>query len=90
MSIPPDQRSEHPSTYFMPDRSNEEELNRLQLQDQMATLILGGLLPEQTESDAFSTGAGCCLWDRWLADRDGQNVSNDLSSGRCGYQRAHA
>ncbi|HEY0756100.1 MAG TPA: class I SAM-dependent methyltransferase [Ktedonobacteraceae bacterium] len=51
MPTPPDPSNEHPSTYFMPDRSNEEELTRLQLQDRMATLILGGVLPEQDQPE---------------------------------------
>lgn len=37
---------EHPSTYMVQDRSNEEELTRLQKQDQMLTKSMGGVLPE--------------------------------------------
>jgi hypothetical protein len=33
MSNPTDPRKEHPSTYFVQDRSNQEELARVQLQD---------------------------------------------------------
>jgi ubiquinone/menaquinone biosynthesis C-methylase UbiE len=44
---------EHPSTYVVQDRSNEEELVRLQLQDQMFTAATGGILPEQSNPTLF-------------------------------------
>jgi hypothetical protein len=37
---------EHPSTYFVQDRSNKEEVQRLQLQDHLLTTAMGGVLPE--------------------------------------------
>jgi ubiquinone/menaquinone biosynthesis C-methylase UbiE len=40
---------EHPSTYFVQDRHNVEELKRLQIQDEMLTKSLGGVLPEQPD-----------------------------------------
>lgn len=40
---------EHPSTYFVQDRHNLEELRRLQLQDELLTQSLGGVLPEQPD-----------------------------------------
>jgi len=49
MSNPPTPRREHPSTYTVQDRSNEEELTRLQIQDQMITTSMGGVLPEQSD-----------------------------------------
>jgi ubiquinone/menaquinone biosynthesis C-methylase UbiE len=49
MSYANNPSNEQPSTYFVQDRSNEDELNRLQLQDQMVTASMGDLLPEQTE-----------------------------------------
>jgi hypothetical protein len=42
-------RREHPSTYPVQDRSNEEELVRLHIQDQMLTTSMGGPLPEQKD-----------------------------------------
>jgi ubiquinone/menaquinone biosynthesis C-methylase UbiE len=39
---------EKPSTYAVQDRSNREELTRLQVQDQMVTIGMGGVLPEQS------------------------------------------
>jgi ubiquinone/menaquinone biosynthesis C-methylase UbiE len=37
---------EHPSTYFVQDRENLEEMTRLELQDKMLTTAMGGVLPE--------------------------------------------
>ncbi|QBD75318.1 class I SAM-dependent methyltransferase [Ktedonosporobacter rubrisoli] len=39
---------EHPSTYFVQNRANEEELTRLCLQDKMLTTAMGGVLTEQS------------------------------------------
>ncbi len=44
---------EHPSTYLVQDRSNQEELLRLDEQDQMYTKALGGVLPEQRDPLIF-------------------------------------
>ena len=46
-------RQDRPSTYFVQDRANKEELHRLQLQDQMMTASMGGVLPEQLAPTAF-------------------------------------
>ncbi|HLZ63106.1 MAG TPA: class I SAM-dependent methyltransferase [Ktedonosporobacter sp.] len=46
MSTPQEPRREHPSTYWVQDRSNQDEMTRLQLQDQMVTTMMGGVLPE--------------------------------------------
>ncbi len=66
MSTPTDPRKEHPSTYFVEDRSNQEELTRLQLQDQMLTTGMGGVLPEQPDSTIFErvldVGCGTGGW----------------------------
>ena len=43
------QKNEHPSTYFVEDRSSKEDLTRLQLQDRMITQVMGGVLPEQPD-----------------------------------------
>ena len=42
-------RPEHPSTYFVQDHSNQEELTRLQIQDELITAGMGGVLPEQPD-----------------------------------------
>src|ERR1700737_669358 len=44
---------EHPSTYVVQDRSNEEELLRLTLQDRLTIIAMGGILPEQTDPISF-------------------------------------
>lgn len=50
---PLDSRKEHPSTYAVQDRSNQEELTRLQVQDRMVTAGMGGVLPEQPDPTIF-------------------------------------
>jgi len=53
MPTPKNPRREQPNTYFVQDRSNEEELIRLQLQDQLVTASMGGVLPEQPDPAIF-------------------------------------
>jgi ubiquinone/menaquinone biosynthesis C-methylase UbiE len=53
MSTPSNPRQEHPNTYFVQDRSNEDELARLQIQDQLFTAGMGGVLPEQSDPTPF-------------------------------------
>ena len=62
----PRAKREHPSTYFVQDRSNEEELIRLRLQDAMLTTSMGGVLPEQPDPLSFhrvlDVGCGTGGW----------------------------
>ncbi len=47
------QKKEQPSTYFVQDRENKEELQRLIGQDHMITTMMGGPLAEQVEPSRF-------------------------------------
>jgi ubiquinone/menaquinone biosynthesis C-methylase UbiE len=66
MSTPTDPKREHPNTYFVQDRSNEDELKRLAAQDQMITTGTGGPLPEQPDPARFQrvldVGCGTGGW----------------------------
>jgi ubiquinone/menaquinone biosynthesis C-methylase UbiE len=57
---------ERPSTYFVQDRSNKEEIIRLQIQDEMITAGMGGVLPEQPDPSHFQqvldVGCGTGGW----------------------------
>ena len=46
-------RQEKPSTYFVQDRQNEREMQRLLIQDRMITTAFGGVWPEQTDPARF-------------------------------------
>ena len=46
-TTPEPQKKELSSTYFVQDRSNQNELMRVMLQDQLITTGMGGVLPEQ-------------------------------------------
>src|SRR5579883_1637046 len=49
----PSQSSEHPSTYIVQDRENQEELARLTLLDRLLTESMGGVLAELPEPAAL-------------------------------------
>ena len=53
MTTPEEPMREHPSTYFVQDRSNEDELTRVKVQDQMITAGMGGPLAEQPDPASF-------------------------------------
>lgn len=46
---PDDSKREQPSTYVVQDRSNQDEMTRLTLQDRMMTAGMGGPLAEQSD-----------------------------------------
>ena len=53
MSMPSDPRLELQHTYVVQDRSNTEELTRLQIQDKLATDGMGGVFSEQPDPTLF-------------------------------------
>src|SRR5260221_7656688 len=62
---PTDPRRQYPSTYFV-DRSNQDEMTRLIVQDRMITAAMGGVLPEQPDPTNFprmlDVGCGTGGW----------------------------
>jgi ubiquinone/menaquinone biosynthesis C-methylase UbiE len=97
MSTSPKPRREHPSTYFVQDRSNEDELTRLHIQDQLITSGMGGVLPEQPDPTAFERvlDVGCGTGD-WLIEVARAYpsikllVGVDISGKMIDYARAQA
>lgn len=88
---------EHPSTYFVQDRSSEEEMTRLQIQDQMLTTSMGGVLPEQPDPTIFQRvlDVGCGTGG-WLIEAAKtyptmtRLVGVDVSKKMIDYARAQA
>ena len=69
MPTPTEPQREHPSTYVVQDRSNEEELTRLKVLDQMVTKSMGGVLPEQPDSTTFQRVLDIgCATGGWLIE----------------------
>jgi ubiquinone/menaquinone biosynthesis C-methylase UbiE len=66
MSNRPKSRQEKPSTYFVQDRSSQEEMKRLLVQDHLYTAGMGGVLPEQPDPTTFrrvlDVGCGTGAW----------------------------
>ncbi len=69
MSTQENSPQEHPSTYVVQDRSNEEELIRLNFQDRMLTSSMGGVLPEQPDPAIFRRVLDvACGTGAWLTE----------------------
>jgi ubiquinone/menaquinone biosynthesis C-methylase UbiE len=73
---------EHPSTYFVEDRSNQEELARLQVLDHLLTADMGGVLAEQPASAIFERvlDVGCGTGG-WLIELAQASPSTSLLVG---------
>jgi ubiquinone/menaquinone biosynthesis C-methylase UbiE len=69
MPLSPEPKREHPSTYFVEDRENKAELQRLQEQDWLLTTSMGGVLPEQSDPTRFQRilDVGCATGG-WLIE----------------------
>jgi ubiquinone/menaquinone biosynthesis C-methylase UbiE len=61
-----EKKQELANTYFVQDRSNKEELIRLDEQDRLMTTLMGGLLPEQEDvgnlRSVLDVGCGAGGW----------------------------
>lgn len=91
----PANRKEHPSTYFVQDRSNEAELHRLKVQDHMVNASMGGPLAEQPDPTRFQrildVGCGTGGWLIEMAKccpTATQLVGVDVSERMIAYARA--
>ena len=64
-----DPYKDNPSTYFVQDRSNRDEMTRLHIQDQLFTAGMGGMLSEQADPTIFEhvLDVGCGTGD-WLIE----------------------
>ena len=66
MSYPTELPREHPSAYFVQDRDNIEEMERLEIQDNMLTAGMGGVLPELSDTQhlrrVLDVGCGTGGW----------------------------
>ena len=68
MVTPPRSQQERPNTYIVQNLS-QQEIQRLQFQDQMATAVLGGVLPEQEEPVRFRSVLDvACGTGGWLIE----------------------
>jgi len=97
MPTPSHSRRERPSTYVVQDRSGEEELTRLRIQDEMVTVVMGGVLPEQPDPASFQRvlDVGCGTGG-WLIETAKTYptisllIGVDISSKILEYARAQA
>ncbi len=88
---------EHPSTYIVQDRSNEEEIQRLQIQDRLFTELVGGVLPEQPDPTRFESVLDvACGTGGWLIEvaktypHIARLVGVDVSAKMIDHARAQA
>jgi ubiquinone/menaquinone biosynthesis C-methylase UbiE len=97
MATPFDPRvNDNPSTYVVQDRKNKKELTRLTVQDQVLTVSMGGVLPEQADPTLFhhvlDIGCGTGGWSIEAAKthRTMSLVGIDISQRMIEYARAQS
>lgn len=97
MPIPYSRRGGPPHTYFVQDQRNREELKRLDIQDQMINIGMGGVLPEQPDPLRFKQildiGCGTGGWLLEMARCYPQTallVGVDINERMLMYARARA
>jgi ubiquinone/menaquinone biosynthesis C-methylase UbiE len=97
MAYPTEPQREQPSTYFVQDRSNQEEMDRLEIQDKMTTAGMGGVLPEQPDPTRFrrvldvGCGTGCWLLETAKTYPTIEKLFGaDISDKMLSYARAKA
>jgi ubiquinone/menaquinone biosynthesis C-methylase UbiE len=75
-------QEEHPDSYFVQDHENGEELTRVQIQDQMMTASMGGVLPEQSDPSIFGRVLDvACGTGGWLIETAKTYPSMSLLAG---------
>jgi ubiquinone/menaquinone biosynthesis C-methylase UbiE len=97
MSMSSNPQKEQPSTYFVQDRSSQDEMKRLQIQGSMLTASMGGVLPEQSAPARFQRvlDVGCGTGN-WIIEtaKTYPNISSlvgaDISSKMIEYARVQA
>jgi ubiquinone/menaquinone biosynthesis C-methylase UbiE len=97
MSMSSNPRKEHPNTYFVQDRSNQDEMKRLEIQGRLVTVSMGGVLPEQPDPASFRRvlDVGCGIGD-WVIETAktypsiSYLVGADISGKMIEYARAQA
>ncbi|HEU5376949.1 MAG TPA: class I SAM-dependent methyltransferase [Ktedonobacteraceae bacterium] len=97
MFTPPKLSREQPNTYAMQSASGNEELKRLQLQDHMITVGMGGVLPELPDPARFQRvlDIGCGSGD-WLLETArtyptiSQLIGVDVNPKMVNYARGRA
>jgi len=89
-------KGEHSSTYFVSDRENQEELERLRIQDQMITKAMGGALSEQADLTPFrrvldvACGTGGWLIELARLHPEAMLIGIDVSKRMVEYAREQA
>jgi ubiquinone/menaquinone biosynthesis C-methylase UbiE len=88
---------EQESTYFVQDRANLQEMKRLEIQDKMANIGMGGVLPELTDHSRLQRvldvgcGTGCWLMETARTYPTIEKlVGIDISDKMIAYARAQA